>query len=191
MYECGISSHFQSDMLKGDVKFSSNTTSKEIYVFLALGTKNYQPDKTSGKTTKISLIPCWTYLFFILSPPSHISYLWKTLRHPKTLRSCIYIKFASFIIVPQCLSTRPFCSWCLGATMVNLMLFSLQHFLNVSNLNSIPASVLIWDIFLSFVLLFGILDTRSSISSIYASVDSSYIPINLKVVEYLSHNIRK
>ena len=47
------------------------------------------------------------------------------------------------------------------------------------------------EFFFSFLSLFGILGTRSSMPSKYASVNLSCIPFGLKVIEYLSHNIRK
>ena len=64
-------------------------------------------------------------------------------------------------------------------------------FISVPQCLSLPASILILEIFFSFLLLFGILDTRTSMPSIHASFDLSCIPINLKLLEYLSHNSRK
>ena len=48
-----------------------------------------------------------------------------------------------------------------------------------------------WDILLIFLLSFGILDVSSSISSMLVSLDLSWIPMSLKVLENLPHNIRK
>ena len=63
-------------------------------------------------------------------------------------------QFANLTIVPQCLSTNPFCSRCLGAAVSKFILFPPHHFLEVSDQNSNPVSDLMCDIF--FILLLNL-----------------------------------
>ena len=99
--------------------------------------------------------------------------------------------FASFSVVPQCLSTIPFCSWCLGTAVLNFMLFSPHHFLNMSDLNSDPASDLILLMLFKFLSRQGKFDISCSIPSMHASDNLSLSSIALKILQYLSHNMRK
>ena len=94
-------------------------------------------------------------------------------------------------MVPQRLSTSPFCSWCLGAAVVNLIFLSEHYFLKVSDMNSEPASDQMWLMLFILLSLVGMLEVSNSIPSIQASDDLSLIPMSLKIREYLSHMIRK
>ena len=71
------------------------------------------------------------------------------------------------------------------------MFFSEHHFLKVSDLNSVPASDLIWVIDLIFLDGEGMLEVNNSIPSIQASLDLSWMPMRRKILENLSHSIKK
>ena len=90
--------------------------------------------------------------------------------------------FANFGIALQFLSTIPFCSWCLVAAVLNFMLFSPHYFLNMSDLNSDPASDLIWLMLFKFLSRQGNFDISYSIPSIHASDDLSLSHIALHLI---------
>lgn len=74
---------------------------------------------------------------------------------------------------------------------IELYIVSPHHILNISNLYSDSASDLIWLILFRFLSRHEKLDICCSIPSIHVSDHLSWSPITLKILEYLSHNIRK